>query len=266
MSRFLGWAWIPLIATLAWFATIAALLILWATHDVPHYKQTEANIVYISDVGAKYKTIFIVGTSVTSGFFLLSLFTDFVLRRRHRLATQTRTREVVYAVLSMCFGILACIALVGLSIFDAFNHSTVHWTLTLIFMVTLSISAIFTSAEIRLLRNDHSNKLALSHSFVVKAILLSIAIVAVVAMIVLMEICPETDWRGTADERKCNYEQSTSAVCEWVVAFIFVGYLATLTADVRQSVYTSPGHHNGIYRGDSTRTMPVGSRPGENYC
>jgi len=45
----------------------------------------------------------------------------------------------------------ACVGgagLICLSIFDAFNHSTVHWSCTLIFIIGVALSAIFQSAEI----------------------------------------------------------------------------------------------------------------------
>ncbi|KAJ3018450.1 hypothetical protein HKX48_002875 [Thoreauomyces humboldtii] len=264
MSRFLGWAWLPALAALFWFATILVLLALWGSQSAPVYKRDEANIVYISDVGANYKTVFICGCSLTSFFFLSSLVADLLLRRGHRLAEHRRTRELIYSIASIIFGLIACVALVGLSVFDAFNHAVVHWTLTGVFIVGLAISAIFTTAEFRSLRHDRG-KSNLTRSFLAKCILLGFAVFTVILMGSLMAVCRgRTNWRGTPDATKCNAAHSGAAVCEWVVALIFVGYLCTLVADLRQSVYTSAAHQQGHdWRRDSSRTVPVG---GDGSC
>ncbi|TPX59718.1 hypothetical protein PhCBS80983_g02274 [Powellomyces hirtus] len=239
MSSFLGWAWVPFLAAFWWLATILALLILWLVNDTPHYKQDDADIVYISDVGAKYKTLFIVGTSLTSAFFVTSLLLDYILRKAHRLSAPIHPRARINAILSILFGMIAGAALIGLAVMDVHNHGTVHWTLTLVFMGCLSVSAIFTVAEFKRLKNDHHGKSQLKRSFFVKAMIVVLAVAAVIAMVVLRQLCRTEDWRGTPDAPRCNALHSASAICEWVVALLFVVYLLTLVVDIRQAVYTS---------------------------
>ncbi|KAJ3143354.1 hypothetical protein HDU90_000114 [Geranomyces variabilis] len=245
MSRFLGWAWLPAFAAFFWAATIVALLILWGATGAPHYKQDEANIVYISDVGAKYKPLFITGACLTSAFFLSSLLVDFILRKSHRLHVHIHPRSTINAICAMLFATIACAALIGLSIFDALNHSTIHWTLTLVFMGCLSVSTIFTAAEFRRLRDDHDGRPALRKSYYAKIFIVLFAIATVIAMIILMSLCRTSNWRETPDAGRCNATHSAAAVCEWVVACLFVVYLLTIVVDLRQSVYTSKRYMSG---------------------
>lgn len=57
----------PILATLVWFAGILAMLLLWVTDGKPRYRGDEASTVFISDVGAVHKKLFIGITTTTSG-------------------------------------------------------------------------------------------------------------------------------------------------------------------------------------------------------
>ncbi|KAI8909979.1 Frag1/DRAM/Sfk1 family-domain-containing protein [Powellomyces hirtus] len=265
MSRFLGWAWVPFLAAFWWLATILALLILWLVNDTPHYKQDDADIVYISDVGAKYKTLFIVGTSLTSAFFVTSLLLDYILRKAHRLSAPIHPRARINAILSILFGMIAGAALIGLAVMDVHNHGTVHWTLTLVFMGCLSVSAIFTVAEFKRLKNDHHGKSHLKRSFFVKAMIVVLAVAAVIAMVVLRQLCRTEDWRSTPDAPRCNALHSASAICEWVVALLFVVYLLTLVVDIRQAVYTSKTYMDGGEMSIGRRQSSQATMGGRRY-
>jgi len=59
MSYFLGYAWIPFISGLVFLGGLIALLAAWAAEGHPKYLPGEGNIVYISDVGAHLKPLFI---------------------------------------------------------------------------------------------------------------------------------------------------------------------------------------------------------------
>ena len=59
MSYFLGWAWIPLFSGLVFLGGLIAMLATWAAEGHPQYQDKEGSIVYISDVGAHLKPLFI---------------------------------------------------------------------------------------------------------------------------------------------------------------------------------------------------------------
>jgi len=59
MSYFLGWAWIPLFSGLVFLGGLIGMLAAWAAEGHPQYQPGEGSIVYISDVGAHLKPLFI---------------------------------------------------------------------------------------------------------------------------------------------------------------------------------------------------------------
>ena len=71
MSYFLGWAWIPLFSGLVFLGGLIGMLAAWAAEGHPHYQPGEGNIVYISDVGAHLKPLFI---SISSLVLFLCLW------------------------------------------------------------------------------------------------------------------------------------------------------------------------------------------------
>lgn len=125
-----------------------------------------ASVVFISDVGANYKTLFICICCVTSGFYILTMLAERWLRHVDRLPSDVRRREQIFDWLAIFFCCVGSAGLILLSIvstlsgremtltdcrypqFDTFNHSTVHWSMTIVFIVGVALSAIFQSAEI----------------------------------------------------------------------------------------------------------------------
>jgi hypothetical protein len=59
MHIWLGWAWIPLLTGLVFLGGIIAMLATWAAEGHPQYQPDEGSIVYISDVGAHLRPLFI---------------------------------------------------------------------------------------------------------------------------------------------------------------------------------------------------------------
>ncbi|KAI9092829.1 Frag1/DRAM/Sfk1 [Phlyctochytrium arcticum] len=258
MGLYLAWGILPFIAGLAWTALITAVLILWLATDTPHYKQDDATIVYISDVGAKYRTLFIIGTSITSFFFVMTLLVDLTLRHRGRLPQHFQLRETIDAVLSLLFGAIAAACLVLLSVYDAFQYNRAHWAFTLGFMACTALSAIFKVAELRRLRKEHFGIVRLWKSYTFKLTIVLFAIAIAVAMIVLMNVC-------TQDPNvpgKCDGVHSAAAVCEWVAGYLIGIYYFSLIRDLRAGYI----HHNSTvameagssaWRGNSAATLPM---------
>jgi len=225
--------WLPIIAAFTWLGGLLALIILWARAGKPKYMAGEASVVFISDVGAQYKTLFIIICACTAGFFIASLFAERWLRHLDRLPVALRPREKVFDWLAIGFGIIGGAALILLSIFDAFHHSTIHWSMTLVFIVAVALSAIFQFAEVWSLHKDHPDRLSLLRSSIIKIIVIIIAVSCAIAFGVTYGYC-----NGSSGEQNghsasiCNSDTSASAALEWAVAFILVLFFLTLAADL----------------------------------
>lgn len=223
----------PIIAGLTWLGGILALLLLWVTDGKPRYRGDEASVVFISDVGAVHKTLFICICCVTAGFYILSLFSERWLRHVDRLPVDLRTREKIFDWLAIFFGVVGSAGLILLSIFDTFNHSTVHWSMTLVFVVGVAISAIFQSGEIWSLHKDHPDRKSLLRNSILKLIVVGFAVLTAIAFGITYGLCSgDIDPKGRFSAAQCNRITSACAALEWTVAFILVFYFLTLAADL----------------------------------
>ncbi|KAI8577928.1 hypothetical protein K450DRAFT_249913 [Umbelopsis ramanniana AG] len=237
MIKSLKWLiFLPIFNFCCALALFLALLLLWVTAGEPKYKANESNIVYISDVGAVHKTLFIVIGTVIGVLYVVTLVLDYVLRRRKLLRPMERRKsEKPLAIAAIFFGFIACLGLILLTIFDAFNHSTLHWTFALIFFVGLAISGGFNVAMIALLHKDHPKSRLLKWSYRIKICIIVLAVICLICMIVLMSVCSKSSNKYDAQgnlSTSCNKEDSASAVFEWCIAFLFSFYLATNTLDL----------------------------------
>ena len=148
--------------------TLLSMLITWLATGRPQYVSQEGNIAYISDVGASYlKPLFIVGCSVTAVCFFLSLLVERWLRHTGRyvgwvtycvlsnkiriidsLMPTMRRRELVLGVLAAISAFIGGAGLILLSVFDTAQYTTPHRVFLLVFMMGVSLSAIFTVVEV----------------------------------------------------------------------------------------------------------------------
>jgi len=234
-----GLSWIPLIGAIAWAGTLIALLICWLVEGHPRYRNTEAKFVYISDVGAHIKPLFIAGGAVTVAFYITSLLVDHFLRydtEHRRLPGFMRRVEVISSVLAVVFGILGSAALVLLTIFDDFNHTHAHWAFTGVFVVCIAISGMFNCIEVACLRKDYPHFKRLTTSAIIKISLLAVAVAFAIAMVIMMSTCSIT---ATTEQGHCDKVHSTAAGFEWAIAFIFAFYIGTYTIDLREHYFKS---------------------------
>lgn len=220
---FLGYAWFPFIAAFVWFGGLVALLSIWTAQGKPRYMSGEPTIVYISDVGANQKPLFIAITSVTTGFFVFSLALERWLRHKARLDRNLRQREKWFSVAAIIFAAAGGGCLIGLSIRDAFNHDTEHWHLTICFIVLVAISVICTTAEWGWLDSDYESARMLKFSYAMKLIFLALAIIFAIILGAFFD---------------SDRHQSVASVSEWLVAFFFDAYLWTLVYDLYPAVHT----------------------------
>jgi len=200
------------IASLAWLATIAALFGLWAADDFIRYESNDGQVQYISSVGGRHKTVFIIGTAITGTFFVLTLiFTKLCFDMENR-----RRFKRGVSITSIIFGIIASVSLLLLSIFDSINHSGAHYTFTGLFIVFTLLSAIFTIIY-RFSHNEINITVYIRVAFVSLVIPLAITFA-------VMTIIKEPD-----DQTQLK---SVAASIEWSIAILFVFYLALFTLDL----------------------------------
>lgn len=200
----------------------------------------EGRIVYISDVGANQKPLFIVITSITAVFFVAALTLERYLRHKARLDRNLRQREKWLSVLAIIFAAGGGACLISLSIRDAFNHNTEHWRkqqinrsdhhvltvladFTIGFIILAALSVLCTTAEWGWLDSDYESARMLKLSYAVKIIVLVLAVICAIILGALFN--------------SVNH-QSVAAVCEWLVAFLFDAFLWTLVYDLYPAVHT----------------------------
>jgi len=206
-------------------------------------------VVFISDVGAVHKKVFIGISCTTAGLYIMSLFAERWLRHIDRIPTDLRKREKVFDWMAIVFAIIGSLGLIFCSIFDAFNYSTVHWSMALIFVVFVALSGIFQSAEIWSLHKDHPDRKSLFRNSVYKLVIVLLAVLGAIAFGITYGLCrgnPFATSRYSAQQ--CNSISSACAALEWTIAFILVFYFATLIADLWPAGKSSPRYMRRLAR------------------
>jgi len=232
---------LPIISTLTAFALFSTLLIKWGVDG--HRRFTRGSTIpYISDVGAVNEGIFIPLGAVVAVTYVASICLDYVLRRHYLIAPHRRRRyEKPIAISSIIAGIISAIGLILLTIFNDMTHDTEHWIFSLVFFLGLAASAALKVSEIGLLSHDHFMINHLRRSYKTKIILVATAVVLLIAFLILTGVCNKFKDQSHLTSG-CNAAVSTAAVCEWSIAFLYVGYLATLIVDLWPSTrHQRPG-------------------------
>lgn len=230
MIKFLsygGYIHIAVVATLVWLANLIGLLLLWTVnHNTPisQYDPAEPGVLFISSVGAVHKKFFIGMNAATWFMYTLCLFCERWLRHVDRIPGTVRSRERTFDILALCFAFIAGGALTFLGIFDSKHHGQAHWSLTVVFIVCVVLSAIFQTAEVHALAKDHPMRNHLKRN---KWIKLFVVVWAVIGAIIF-GITYSQDMRSVA------------AIFEWIIAFVFDIYLATFVLDLWPAAKTSP--------------------------
>lgn len=237
ISRTSLFATSPTIAAFAWLTTLLTLLTLWLKDGRPKYRITSPDVSFISNIGAFYKTVFIVGTLITAIFYLLTLI-QFVLVSRKR----SRSRNIVNNningnnsngnvriwadIIALLSGIISATSLALLAIFDSFNYENAHWIFTLLFSFTAIITAIFNLIALSTLKKSGRWYFA---SFYLKIIFIILGSIILVSMIALLYSCKSITDRSLTD--KCNDFRSVSASMEWILGLLFFVLFGTWILD-----------------------------------
>jgi len=219
---------------------LIGMLCWWAIVDNGRrYSENDANIAFISDVGAAHQWLFIVGCVLTAVTYFTTLLFERWLRHVDRIPGTVRSRERILDVLAIVFGGIGATALILLSCFKSTRFSTVHWICTCIFVLGVAISCIFQTWEMFALKEDHPDRKHLRRNAIMKAVIVAIAIAVAIGFAACYAIC---HGEGQIRSQKCDRITSAAAVCEWAVSFILVFYFATFVLDLWPAAKTSPRH------------------------
>jgi Frag1/DRAM/Sfk1 family len=74
---------------------------------------------------------------------MLTVLIERHLRHKRRIPGSLHKRTTHYDIASVIFAIIGSLGLIFLSIFDAFNYSNVHWSMTVVFIIFVALSVIF---------------------------------------------------------------------------------------------------------------------------
>lgn len=218
--------WIlPVIAGATWLGMLLGMFIHWFVASKPKYPSMEPyqNIAYISDVGAYgLKPLFITGSVVTTVFLDLSFLAERWLRHTGRLARNTSTTQKVLSIISIIFAVAGSAGLILLSIFDTYRYNRRHNGFLLLFIAGFILSAIPICAEYQRLGIHYRNHRILRISFWIKLSFILVEVAAAIAF-------ASTTFTG---------RKNVGAILEWIVAFIFTGYIVSFMVDLLPSVKT----------------------------
>lgn len=220
---------LPILTFCFWTTAIVGLLGLWVHDGYERYQRTEATIVFISDVGAAHRTFFIIFCALTATFYILTTFAERHLRHQRRIPGSIRKKQTVLDIFSVICAIIGSLGLLFLSIFDAFDYSRVHWSMTVVFIVFVALSVLFQTLQVFSLSHDHDRLKTLKVMAVIKALILGLAIAIAIAFAATYGVC-----RGDVNpgDQRCDRIVSAAAVCEWTVAFILDIYFLTYVVDL----------------------------------
>lgn len=220
----------PILTFAFWTTAIVGLLVIWAVRDnFRQYEGEEASIVFISDIGALHKTFFIIFCCLTAAFYILTSLAERHLRHTRKIPGSVRKKQTILDICSVICATIGSAALILLSVFDAFNYSRVHWSMTLIFVVFVALSVLFQVLQVFSLSHDHDRLATLKVIAITKAIILPLAIAGAIAFIICYGIC-----RGDAlpGNNRCDRIVSAAAVCEWAIAFLLDIFFLTYLVDL----------------------------------
>ncbi|ODN84278.1 hypothetical protein L202_00262 [Cryptococcus amylolentus CBS 6039] len=232
---------LPLLAAGTWLGGILALLVLWVVAGKPRYKSDEASVVFISDVGATHQTLFICICACVAAFYISSLVAMRWLRHISRLPADMRRREIFFNWAAIFWCVVGSVGLILLSAFNAFTHGTVHWIMTVVFVVGVAISAACHCIEVLCLHHEHPDRKSLRRNSIIKAVIVVFAISLAISFGACYGVC-----RGNSGAYKnysadtCNTITSAAASLEWAVAFVLSFYFLTLVADLWPAGKSSP--------------------------
>ncbi|GAA5820395.1 hypothetical protein JCM3770_002426, partial [Rhodotorula araucariae] len=224
---------IPIVVTLSWLATLLTLLFLWIFADNRvRYRSYIGSLPFLSNVGAAHPIIFLVGSATTAVFYVLTLFTERLLRATRVLTEATEERHLWVAVgcADVLVGLLGSFALVLLGVFNSFDFPHENEGFKIAFVVCVTVSGVLQTAEVEHLWHEHPDRHDLRDGAILKWIFLVFSSAAAITSWVLQTLC---GGNATAQPYEQCYRTTTAAAAlEWASAFGVGFYFATLALDL----------------------------------
>jgi len=221
---------LPIIAAVTWYVTLFILLITYLASGTPHYASQDGNVAYISDVAASFlKPLFVVGACITAVTFVLTLASERLLQHVHRLLPARRRSEKVLSYCAIGGAAIGGLGLILLSILDTLRHTTLHRVFLFVFMLGVTLSAIFTVVEYRMLSHTYDSYAKLRRTYIAKGL---ISAVLVVLAFIFGGLLGASSTAG----------MDVGAILEWVIAFLFNFYLLTFWYDLKQAAPRNDVH------------------------
>lgn len=168
------------------------------------------------------------------------IFAQRWLRAVDRIPEALRRRETVFGWLTIVFGIIGSAGLITLGIMDDVNHGTVHWSMTVVFVVGIAISAVAQTCEVSCLATDHPDRAHLRRNGILKLIIVGLAVACAITFGGLQGSCQGDIHPADHPDRDCYNITSAAASFEWATAFMVVFYFLTLSLDLWPAAKTSP--------------------------
>lgn len=225
----------PVISACMWVAMLIAMLVTWVRDGRPIYpcmlnadgSSDGQTVAYISDVGAYgAQPLFITGSVITVVFLDLALLAERWLRHSGQLVPNKGWFDKICSILSIFFSVAGALGLILLSIFDTAEYPHLHDGFLIMFIAGYLISAILICAEylhMGLFYRPQHRILLVSFSIKLSFVIIEIALA------IAFGICMESDDRA---------KKNPGAIIEWVIAFVFTGYVLSFVIDLLPSVRT----------------------------
>ncbi|CAG8182365.1 unnamed protein product [Penicillium salamii] len=206
-------AWVfPTVAASTWLAMLLAMLGHWTMIGEPRYglMKPGQNIPFISDIGAQeLKPLFMIGC-ITTVLLLNLSFYQFIQSKGYinKLCTHG----------SFFFTIIGGTGLVLLSVLDNISHHLTHDICVTVFIVGFLVSAALMALDYIYLGIAHAlREPMLLTSFAIKVSFIVIEL----TLIIVFRITEHTHYN----------QNNMAATLEWVIAFVFTGYILSLIVD-----------------------------------
>ncbi|KAJ5257276.1 FK506 suppressor Sfk1 [Penicillium angulare] len=233
-----------------WVAMLIAMLVTWVRDGEPIYPaMRNANgstdgqtIAYISDVGAYgAQPLFITGSVITVVFLDLAILSERWLRHAGQLVPNKGWIDKTCAILSIFFAIAGAAGLILLSIFNTADYPNLHDGFLALFIVGYLISAILICVEyLRIGLFYRSQHRVLLVSFCIKLSFVIIEIALAIAF-------------GVLHQSSNGKNKNPAAVIEWVISFVFTGWVLSFAVDLLPSVRT----RKHVPQGEKRQTMSM---------
>ncbi|KAJ5861132.1 uncharacterized protein N7529_008442 [Penicillium soppii] len=206
-------SWVfPTVAASTWLAMLLAMLGHWTMIGEPRYglMKPGQNIPFISDIGAQeLKPLFMIGC-ITTVILLNLSFYQFVQNKGYISKICTHG--------SFLFTIIGSIGLIMLSVLDNIAHHFMHDVCVTIFIVGYLVSAALMCLDYIYLGIAH----ALREPMLMTSLVIKISFIVIeLTLIIVFRITEHTHYN----------HNNMAATLEWVIAFVFTGYILSLIVD-----------------------------------